>query len=71
MVEYFRALNGLTQVATEGQIFLADDPERTRVEASLANQSSLMARRFRETTQETETSIKHELALELLAALDE
>eukprot|EP00972_Heterocapsa_arctica_P020034 2957667-Heterocapsa_arctica.AAC.1 len=52
MVEYYRALNGLTQIATKGEIFLADDLERTRVEASLTNQSSLMARRLREQTQE-------------------
>eukprot|EP00972_Heterocapsa_arctica_P115762 16449578-Heterocapsa_arctica.AAC.1 len=49
-VEYYRALNGLTHVAMKGEIFMADNPERARVDASLTNQRSLMARRLWEQT---------------------
>eukprot|EP00972_Heterocapsa_arctica_P039211 5777617-Heterocapsa_arctica.AAC.1 len=71
MVEYYRTLNGPEQVATKGEIFLGNDPDKTMVEISLANQSSLMARRYREHTQDTETSIKQALAEELITVLDE
>eukprot|EP00972_Heterocapsa_arctica_P033301 4901263-Heterocapsa_arctica.AAC.1 len=71
MVEYYRTLNGLRQAATKGEISLGNDPDRAMVEISLANQSSLMARRYREQTQDTETTIKQALAEKLITVLDE
>eukprot|EP00972_Heterocapsa_arctica_P042482 6261433-Heterocapsa_arctica.AAC.1 len=71
MVEYCRTLNGNDQAATKGEIFLGNDPDRAMVEISLVNQSSLLARRYREQTQETETTIKQALAEELITVLDE
>eukprot|EP00972_Heterocapsa_arctica_P029305 4311473-Heterocapsa_arctica.AAC.1 len=60
MIEYYRVLDGGPQVPTPGDIFIANDHNRAVIEASLANQSSLMANRFREQTQEPELTIKQE-----------
>eukprot|EP00972_Heterocapsa_arctica_P038753 5711877-Heterocapsa_arctica.AAC.1 len=59
MVEYLRTLHGTDQAMTKGETFLGNDPDRAMVEASLSNQSGRFARRYREQTQDSETSIKH------------
>eukprot|EP00972_Heterocapsa_arctica_P106129 15633215-Heterocapsa_arctica.AAC.1 len=62
MIDYSRVLAGRPQASTPGEVFLLNDPNRTVIEASLANHSSSMARRLRELTHITELSIKQELA---------
>eukprot|EP00972_Heterocapsa_arctica_P012433 1826069-Heterocapsa_arctica.AAC.1 len=69
MIYYLRTLHGPDQAMMKGEIFLGNDPDRAMIEASLVNQSSRLARKYREQTQDSETFIKQALAKELLTAL--
>eukprot|EP00972_Heterocapsa_arctica_P081837 12060203-Heterocapsa_arctica.AAC.1 len=62
MVDYLRTLHGPDQAKTKGEILIGNDPDRAMVEASLVNKRSRFARRYREQTQDYETSIKQVLA---------